>query len=122
MYDHVDGVRLRLRTAATNGRTVYPQVIYDYGESLWNDIDRGKLLIRPPEPSGNTIGKFEVSLFILIRGPGRLLPSDLAPILQYGSRPKLITSREVFCNVNQVAFPAEVRTEKCECSKQASIR
>jgi hypothetical protein len=23
----------------------------------------------------------------LTRGPGRLLPSDLAPILQYGSRP-----------------------------------
>jgi hypothetical protein len=35
---------------------------------------------------------------------------------------KLITSHKVFCNVNQVAFPAEVRTEKCKCSEQAYIR
>jgi hypothetical protein len=35
---------------------------------------------------------------------------------------KLITSREVFGNVNQVAFLAEVKTEKCECSKQAFVR
>jgi hypothetical protein len=31
---------------------------------------------------------------------------------------KLIKSREGFCNVNQVAFPAEEKTAKCECSKQ----
>jgi hypothetical protein len=34
---------------------------------------------------------------------------------------KLITSCEVFCGVSQVAFPAEVNTEKCECSKRAFI-
>jgi hypothetical protein len=28
-------------------------VIYEHGEPRWNDIDRRKLLIRPPELSGN---------------------------------------------------------------------
>jgi hypothetical protein len=28
-------------------------VIYDRGEPWWNDIDKGKLLIHPPELSGN---------------------------------------------------------------------
>jgi hypothetical protein len=28
-------------------------VIYGHGEPGWNDIDRGKLLIRRPELSGN---------------------------------------------------------------------
>jgi hypothetical protein len=28
-----------------------------------------------------------ITIHVLTRGPGRLLPSDLAPILQYGSRP-----------------------------------
>jgi hypothetical protein len=32
---------------------------------------------------------------------------------------KLITSREGFCNVKKVAFPAEVKTEKCECGKHS---
>jgi hypothetical protein len=39
-YD-VNGVRLRLRTAATNEFIVYPHVIYEVGEPWWNDIDRG---------------------------------------------------------------------------------
>jgi hypothetical protein len=29
------------------------QVISEHGEPWWNDIDRGKLLNRPPELSGN---------------------------------------------------------------------
>jgi hypothetical protein len=32
---------------------VHPQVIYEHGETWWNDINRGRLLIRPPELSGN---------------------------------------------------------------------
>jgi hypothetical protein len=35
---------------------------------------------------------------------------------------KLITSREVLCNVNQVGFPAEVETEECEYSNKAFVR
>jgi hypothetical protein len=30
-----------------------PKVIYECGEPQWNDIDRKKLLIRPPELSAN---------------------------------------------------------------------
>jgi len=40
---HVDGVRPRLWTAATNEPIVHPQMTYEYGEPRWNDIDRGKL-------------------------------------------------------------------------------
>jgi hypothetical protein len=29
------------------------QVIYEHGEPWWNDIDRGKFLINPPELCGN---------------------------------------------------------------------
>jgi hypothetical protein len=29
------------------------QVIYEHGEQCWSNIDRGRLLIRPPELSGN---------------------------------------------------------------------
>jgi hypothetical protein len=29
-------------------------VTYEHGELWWNDIRRGKLLIRPPELSGNS--------------------------------------------------------------------
>jgi hypothetical protein len=29
------------------------QIIYEHGELWWNDIDGRKLLIRPPEFSGN---------------------------------------------------------------------
>jgi hypothetical protein len=28
-------------------------VIHEHGEPWWNDVDRGKFLIRPPEFSGN---------------------------------------------------------------------
>jgi hypothetical protein len=45
--DVVDGVRLCLCTAASNGPIIYPQVIYVYGEPWWNDYDdSGKLLTR----------------------------------------------------------------------------
>jgi hypothetical protein len=33
-----------------------------------------------------------------------------------------LTTHEVFCNINQVTFLTEVKTEKCECGKQALIR
>jgi hypothetical protein len=39
---HVDGVRLCLWTVATKGPLFIPQVIYKYGETRWNDTDRGK--------------------------------------------------------------------------------
>jgi hypothetical protein len=48
--DHVDEMRLRLRTAATNGPIAHAQVIYEHGKSQWDYVDRGKL-IRPPERS-----------------------------------------------------------------------
>jgi hypothetical protein len=52
--DYVDGARLRLSTAATNGPIVHPQVTSEHGEPWWNDaVNRRKLLIRPPELSGN---------------------------------------------------------------------
>jgi hypothetical protein len=51
MIDHVDAMRLRLVTAATNGAVVRPQVIYEHGGLWWIDIGRGTLLIRPPELS-----------------------------------------------------------------------
>jgi hypothetical protein len=35
---HVDGVRIYLRTLATNGPTGHPQMIHEYGEPLWNNI------------------------------------------------------------------------------------
>jgi hypothetical protein len=40
---------LRLPT----GLLFIPQVIYEHGEPWWNGINRGKLLICPPELSGN---------------------------------------------------------------------
>jgi hypothetical protein len=30
-----------------------PQVIYKHGKPWWNNVDRGKLLIHPPELCGN---------------------------------------------------------------------
>jgi hypothetical protein len=36
---HVDGVRL---TATSNRPIFFPQTIHDFGEPVWNDIDRGK--------------------------------------------------------------------------------
>jgi hypothetical protein len=35
------------------GLLFIPQVIYEQGEPWWNDTDRTKLLIHPPELSGN---------------------------------------------------------------------
>jgi hypothetical protein len=35
-------------------------VIYEHGEPWWNDIGREKLLIRPPELSGNYISSHPV--------------------------------------------------------------
>jgi hypothetical protein len=35
------------------------QVIYELGEPWWNDMNRGKLLIRPPDLSGNLVAKQE---------------------------------------------------------------
>jgi hypothetical protein len=32
-----------------------PEVIYEHGKAWWNDVDRRKLLICPPELSGNQI-------------------------------------------------------------------
>jgi hypothetical protein len=42
---HIEGVRLFLRTSATNGPLVHPpDDICEYGELRWNgEIDRGKL-------------------------------------------------------------------------------
>jgi hypothetical protein len=45
LIDHVDGVRQYLWTAATNGPIVHPQVIYEYGESLCNDLDKSWLVL-----------------------------------------------------------------------------
>jgi hypothetical protein len=53
-HHHVDGVSLRLWTAATNGPIFHPPGdTYDHGEPWWNDIDRRKLPIRPPNVSSN---------------------------------------------------------------------
>jgi hypothetical protein len=38
--DHVNGIRLHLRTVATNRSTVHPQVIYEHREPWWN-TDKG---------------------------------------------------------------------------------
>jgi hypothetical protein len=54
-YDDVDGVRICLWTAATKGPIVH-QVIYEHGEPWRNDTDRGKLLIRPIELTGDPTG------------------------------------------------------------------
>jgi hypothetical protein len=40
---HVSGVRPYLRTVDTNWPVVHSQVMYEYGEPWWNDIDRRKL-------------------------------------------------------------------------------
>jgi hypothetical protein len=39
---HVHGVRLCLRTAASNGLIVHPPDYIGYGEPRWNDIIRVK--------------------------------------------------------------------------------
>jgi hypothetical protein len=44
-FDHISELR------PPPGPLFIPQVIYEHEETWWNDIDRGKLLIRPPERS-----------------------------------------------------------------------
>jgi hypothetical protein len=44
------GLKALTETNTSRLATV-PQVIYEYGETRWNDIDRGKLQIRPSELS-----------------------------------------------------------------------
>jgi hypothetical protein len=43
---NVDGARLKSLSGCL---LFFPQVIYEHGELGWNDINRGKLLIRPAE-------------------------------------------------------------------------
>jgi hypothetical protein len=54
-HHHVDGVSLgvRLWTAATNGRSAHPPGDIWAWKPCWNNVGGGKLLIRPPELSGN---------------------------------------------------------------------
>jgi hypothetical protein len=49
--DQVDGARLHLWPATTNGPIVHSHIIYEYGEPWLKDVDRGKLPIRPPKRS-----------------------------------------------------------------------
>jgi hypothetical protein len=52
--DDADGVRLRPELRPLTGLLFIPQAIHEHGEPwLWKDIIRGKLLICPPELSGN---------------------------------------------------------------------
>jgi hypothetical protein len=51
--DHLDEVRLCSELRPPTGLLFVLQVIYEHGETWWNYIDRGELLIRPPELSGN---------------------------------------------------------------------
>jgi len=39
---HVEGMRLCVRTAVSNGPIVHSHMIYESGEPRWNDSDRGK--------------------------------------------------------------------------------
>jgi hypothetical protein len=56
--DHISWVRLLLWTAATNGRIIHPQVMYEHGGQWWNDyVGRGKFLIRPPELAVSSISR-----------------------------------------------------------------
>lgn len=52
--DHVGGVRLILWTEDTNGPIFHPQRWYERREPRWNDVDKGKLVIRPPKLSVNS--------------------------------------------------------------------
>jgi hypothetical protein len=52
--NHVDGAILRLWTAATNGPIIHPPGVVWHWEPWWNNIDKGKLLIRPRKLSGNS--------------------------------------------------------------------
>jgi hypothetical protein len=39
------------------GLLFIPQVINERGEAWWNDVDRGRHLMRPPELSGHPISR-----------------------------------------------------------------
>jgi hypothetical protein len=41
----------------TTGILFITYELYEYGEPRWNDIDRKKLLIRPPELSENSTSR-----------------------------------------------------------------
>jgi hypothetical protein len=41
----------------TAGLSFIPQLIHEHEEPWLNDVDRGKILIRPPELSGNPTSK-----------------------------------------------------------------
>jgi hypothetical protein len=55
-YNHVNGLRLGLQTAATNKTTLHSQVIHEHGETRWN---RGKT--HPLELSGNPTSSHQVA-------------------------------------------------------------
>jgi hypothetical protein len=47
------GLNYVLELPPQTGLLFIPQMLYEHGGTWWNDVDRGKLLIRPPELSGN---------------------------------------------------------------------
>jgi hypothetical protein len=51
--DHADGREYVSELWPPTGLLLIPYVIYKHGEIWWNEIDRGKSLIRPAELSGN---------------------------------------------------------------------
>jgi hypothetical protein len=55
--DHVDGATLRPELRPPTGLLFISLMIYEHGEPWWNDIDQGKLTIRPPELSGKPTNK-----------------------------------------------------------------
>jgi hypothetical protein len=52
--DHGDGLKLVSELLPPTDLLLVLKVIYEHGKPWWNDIDRGKLLIRPPEFCGST--------------------------------------------------------------------
>jgi hypothetical protein len=50
-------------TAATSGPIVHPKghTVYEHDEPWWNDLDRGELVIRQPDLSGNPTSSHLVS-------------------------------------------------------------
>jgi hypothetical protein len=51
--DHVDRVRPVFKLGPPAGLLFTPKAIYESGDPWWNEVDRGKLLTRPSELSGN---------------------------------------------------------------------
>jgi hypothetical protein len=50
-WDHFSELR------APPGLLFISKVIYEHIEPWWNDLDRGKLLTLPPQPSSNPISR-----------------------------------------------------------------